>query len=101
MGTSGNLLCCLSEVKSDLSCDGEHGIALESLQVNQASSRRGGNLVVFLKFWREALGSSQVMTGDFRQPLMLPQGSQASFQVARENSGFLSGCCRGIGPHLE
>ena len=32
---------------------------------------------------------------------MLPQGSQASFQVARGNTGFLSSHCRGIGPHLE
>ena len=32
---------------------------------------------------------------------MLPQGSQASFQVALGGSGFLSSCFRGIGPHLE
>ena len=32
---------------------------------------------------------------------MLPQGSQASFQVAKGTSGFLWSRCRGIGPHLE
>ena len=32
---------------------------------------------------------------------MLPQGSQASFQVSRGNTGFLLSHCRGLGPHLE
>ena len=32
---------------------------------------------------------------------MLPQGSQASFKVARATSGFLSSCCSGIRLHLE
>ena len=31
----------------------------------------------------------------------LPQGSQSSFPVVRGDSGFLSRCFRGIGPHLE
>ena len=31
---------------------------------------------------------------------MLPQGSQASFPIARVTSGFLSSRYRGIGPHL-
>ena len=39
-------------------------------------------------------GSSHVATG------MCPHGSQASFQVARENSGLLSSQYRGIQPHL-
>ena len=33
--------------------------------------------------------------------LMLPLGSQASFQFVRGTSAFLSSCCRIIGPHLE
>ena len=32
---------------------------------------------------------------------MLPQGSQASFKVARATSGLLSSCCSGIRLHLE
>ena len=32
---------------------------------------------------------------------MLLQVSQASFQVPRVTSGFLSSCCREIGLHLE
>ena len=39
--------------------------------------------------------------GDLREPLMLPQGSQPSFQVSSVTSGNLSSLCRGIGPHLE
>ena len=39
--------------------------------------------------------------GNLREPLMLPQGSQTCFQVARGTSGFFSSCHRGIGPHLE
>ena len=39
--------------------------------------------------------------GDCREPLVLPQGSQASFQVASGTSGILLNHCRGIDPHLE
>ena len=50
------------------------------------------------------VGSSEFLwswDGDPREPLVLPQGSQTSFRVARDTSGFLSSRCRGIGPHLE
>ena len=39
--------------------------------------------------------------GDLREPLVVPQGSQASFPVVMGTSGLLSRCCRGIGPHVE
>jgi len=32
---------------------------------------------------------------------MLPQGSEASFQVVRDTLAFLSSHCRGIGPNLK
>ena len=48
------------------------------------------NLLVFLELQWEAWGSSLVVMGDLRERLMLPQGSKASFQVARGTSGFLS-----------
>ena len=38
--------------------------------------------------------------GDLREPLVLPQGSQVSFQVSRDRAGLLSSHCRGIGLHL-
>ena len=60
---------------------------------------RGFSHMVFL-----VAGSSGFLSsceGDVKEPLMLPQGSQPSFQVARENLGFLSSCCRGIGPQVE
>ena len=38
--------------------------------------------------------------GDLREALILPQGSQVSFHVARGSAGLLSRHCRGIGSHL-
>ena len=38
---------------------------------------------------------------ELREPCMLPQGSQASFQVERGTSRFPLSRCMGIGPHLE
>ena len=42
-----------------------------------------------------------ICDGEFREPLVLPQGSRASFLIERGTSGFLSSSCRGIGPHLD
>ena len=83
------------------SCKGERVIALESLQGNQASSHNErGNSGCFLRCnWKFGFLSS--CDGDLREPLMLPQVSQASFQFARGTSRYLSSHCRGIGPHLE
>ena len=39
--------------------------------------------------------------GDVKEPLMLPQEIQATFQVLRGTSGFLLSRCRRIEPHLE
>ena len=49
-------------------------------------------------FWIVA-GSFELLSigdGDLREPLMLPQGSQASFHVAGVTLAFLSSHCRGI-----
>ena len=51
-----------------------------------------------------AAGSFEFLSnwdGDFREPLMLPQGHQASFHVARGTLEFLWNCCKGIGLHLN
>ena len=55
----------------------------------------------FSRVAAESLGFLLSCDRDLREPLMLPQGSQASFQVSRGTSGFLLSRCRGIGPHLE
>ena len=47
-----------------------------------------------------SLGFLLSCDGDLREPLVLPQGIQASYQVARGISELISRCCRGIGPHL-
>ena len=39
--------------------------------------------------------------GDLREPLGLPQGSQASFRVARGTAGFFLSRCCGMQPRLE
>ena len=55
--------------------------------------------MVLLELPREAWCSSQLVM-DFREPLVLPQVSQVSLQVARGSVGLLSSHWRGIGPHL-
>ena len=65
------------------SCHGGCGIALKSLQGNQASSRiEGGSHGVF----RVAVGSFGFLSSydrDLMERLMLNQGSLATFQLAR------------------
>ena len=85
-----------------LSCEGKHRIALESLHCNGAISRIEGG---------KSHGVSRVVGGIFgflspcdSEPqglLILHQGSQASFQVARGTSGFLSKHSKGIGTHFK
>ena len=48
----------------------------------------------------ESFGFLSSCDGDVRETLMLPQGSEASFQVVRDTPAFLSSRCRGIGPNL-
>ena len=55
-------------------------------------------------FSQLAVGNSGFLSncnGDLGEPLVLTQGSQASFRVMRMNSELLSCHCRRIGPHLE
>ena len=47
-----------------------------------------------------SLGLLSSCNGDFRERLLLPQGSQVSFRVARGSVVFLSNHCRGIGPYF-
>ena len=56
--------------------------------------------MVVLELGKEAWGSSLVAMGH-RDPLLLPQISQVSLQVARGTSGFFSSRCMRIGPCLE
>ena len=79
------------------SCEGELVIALESLQGNQASSCIEGGIWCFLLSCGGKPGFLSTCSRDLREPLVLPQGSQASLRVARGNSGSLASHCRGIG----
>ena len=75
-------------------------MTLEMLPRKRASSgSEGGISCFFLDLWPEAWCSSWV-TVALREPLVLPLGSQASFQVSRGISGFLQMHWSGIGPHF-
>ena len=80
----------------------ERGISFETLQLKRASSGVEGRISRFLS----SCGGKKLrvpleLHGDLGDPLVFPQGSQIPFQIARGTSGFLSRCCRGIGPHFE
>ena len=62
----GTLWNSIKEVKPPFVFDVEHGIALEAMQGNRASSRsEGGHLMVILKLQWEPGISSRVMMGMF------------------------------------
>lgn len=77
-------------------CEGGLSFALESLQLKWASSCIEGESHSFVQFQLEALASSGVTTENLGN-FILPQGSQASFQIARGGTlGFLWSCRSGI-----
>ena len=102
------------------SCEGQHRIALESLQGNRASSRiegesHGVSRVSARSFrflsscdgdLREPLisGKSSLLSsfkGHLRIPLMWLQGYRASSQFEARNSGVLSSCYRTLRVPIE
>ena len=64
-----------------MSCQGEHGIALESLQGNQASSSIVGGISWCLSSCGGNIGVHPELQLALRESLMVLQGSQASFPV--------------------
>ena len=91
--TSGNLYCCPTGVKHPF-----------NLRADIPDSSRFAERELSLISSQVQVGNSGVLSScdeDLREPLLLPKGSQASFQVVRGTSGFLLSHCRGIGPHLE
>ena len=85
-----------------------------SFQVSRGISgylrRRCSGLVPHFSLRGESRGFSRVAMvsmgflssrdANLKEPLLLPQGSQVSFHVARGSTGLLLNHCRGIGPHL-
>ena len=61
----------------------EVNIALEVLQGNRASSGVEGAILHFFSSCGGSMGFFSNCKEDLREPIMLPQGSQASFRVAR------------------
>ena len=104
------------------SCDGYLGEPLELHKGSQASFQVVRGIAGLLLSHCRGIGPRLMLKGeccgftqvakwnlgillnwdrDLREPLMLPQGSQASFRVVRCTSEFLSSHCREIGPHLH
>ena len=55
-------------------------------------------------FIQVAVGTSCFILRNYEdggEPLVVSQGCQASFLVARDTLGFFSSCDRGIGTHIE
>ena len=88
---SGSLPCCSRKSSLNSSCEGELGIALKSLQGNQASICIEVGISRSFSSWGRKLWIPSSCDGDLRELLMVPMGSQESFRVVRGLSGFLCG----------
>ena len=85
-GTSGNLSCCLRGVRSSFNCVGYHGIPLESLQGNRASSQVETGISGFLCS----------CSRDLRFPICFNRWHHGLSRVEAWNSVFLSRCKKGV-----
>jgi len=72
----------------------ERGISWEMLQCKRASSRVEGRISWLLWSCAGKLRVPLELCGDLVYPLMLPQGSETCFRVARGTSGFVLSHCR-------
>ena len=66
----------------------------EPLQGNQASSGIEGKFCGFSQVAAGSFGFHSSCNGDLREPLLLPQGRQVSFQVVRGSAGLHLSHCR-------
>ena len=83
------------------SCEGEHGIALDSRQGNRTSKHvEGGISRSFLSCGRKAW-VPLTCDGDLRERLRVPMGSKEYCEVGRVLSGIHWSRYNGRGPHLE
>ena len=74
---------------------------LEPLQGNQASSGIEGEFCGFSRVAAGNFGFYSSCNGDLREPLLLPQGRQVSFQVVRGSAGLHLSHCRVFKSHLS
>mgnify|MGYP006996545070 CR=1 FL=1 len=70
-------------------------------QGNQASSCTKGGIKCFFSICGGNSESLSSYDGDLKEPLVWPQGCQASFQGVRGILELLLIGCRGLGPHLK
>ena len=97
----GTCWISIKEVKPSFVLVVEDGIALEVMQGNLHHltlkvESCGFTPVVVANLW---FHSSNY--GDGSEPLMVSQGWQASFLIAKDTLGFFSSCGMGIRVHLE
>ena len=87
----GTLWISIKEVKAPYMFDVEHGIALQAMQVNRASSRSEGEVSWFFSNCSRILGF----------PLELRRGWPLRTRVCSVTSGLLSNCKEHLGILLE
>ena len=82
-------------------CEGEHGIALESRQGNQALRCVEREISRSFSSCDRKPWFSSTCDSDLRELLMVPMGCQEYPGVGRGLKGIHWGQCNGRGPHLE
>ena len=100
-GNSGSLSCCLRGVNSLFELRG--GVRdCSGVTTGESGLNLHGrwNVKVFLQVPQEVWVPSSC-DGELSESLILFLGSHESFGAVRGLSGFVSSCCRGLGPHLE
>ena len=97
----GKFLSCIRDVKDPSKVKREGGISLETLQRKWASFRVEERISwIFTSCGRKLRVPLELQQGCLG-PLVLPQESPVSMQVARDLSGFLSSRFLSQRPHLE
>ena len=100
MGMSGNLWSFTKGGKPPFKFEGDAGLLSRHCRgIGLHLGVRGGIWKVFSNYGSKRGVPLELRRG-FRQLVVLPQGRQASFKVARGPMVFLSSHCTIIGPHL-
>ena len=100
-GTHGASRVAPGKFSLNSSSKGDHGIALESRQGNQASRHVEGGISRFFSSYGRKSWVPPTCDGDLRELFMVPMGSQEYFRGGRGLSELHWVWCNGRGPHLD
>ena len=101
MGFSGNRLSCKRSQAPFWVVRGNSGLLSSRCRGIGPHPTLRDEFGGFSQFGTGSSGFISSCDGDLKEPLVLPQGSQTSFQVARGNLGFLLSCCKGIRSQIK